>query len=137
MFELETTGIITSDKAFGNNNHILVIYVKRFQDNFPQTIDPRINVPLKIASWTIPTQDNCSLDNSPRQFPPTTIVLPRKITPGQLLPRAMTITNYNFFMAIFWFFSMAQIYNFRYDNKNNNDNGNKAWSLKLLSFIIL
>ena len=40
-------------------------------------------------------------------------------------------------MAIFWYFSMAQIYNFCYDNKNNSDNGNKAWSLKLLSFIIL
>ena len=33
-------------------------------------------------------------------------------------------------MAIFCFFSMVQLYNFCYDNKNNN-NINKTWSLKL------
>ena len=37
---------------------------------------------------------------------------PRIVTPAQVLPRAMTITNYNFFMAIFCFFSMSQLYNF-------------------------
>ena len=62
---------------------------------------------------------------------------PQIITPGQLMPRAMTITTYNFSMAIFSFFSMDQLYNFCYGNKNNNDNSNKAWSLKLLNIIIL
>ena len=35
----------------------------------------------------------------------------------QLLPRAMTITNYNFFMAIFYFWLMAELYNFCYTTK--------------------
>ena len=83
--------------------------------------------PRAIAPWTIPP-DNSHLG---------LLHCPRIITPGQLLPRAMTNTNYGFFMAIFCFFSMAQIHNFCYDNKNNNDNGNKTWSLKLLNFIIL
>ena len=39
-------------------------------------------------------------------------------------------------MAIFFVFSMVQLYNFCYGNKNN-DNSNKKWSLKMLSFIIL
>ena len=39
-------------------------------------------------------------------------------------------------MAIFCFFSMAQLDNFCYDSKNN-DNKNKTGSLKLLSVIIL
>ena len=37
-------------------------------------------------------------------------------------------------MAIFCFFSMVQLYNFCYDNKNK-DNSNKTWSLKLPSVI--
>ena len=40
-------------------------------------------------------------------------------------------------MAIFCSISMAQLYNFCYDNKNNNDSSNKTWSLKLLSVIKL
>ena len=40
-------------------------------------------------------------------------------------------------MANFCFFSMAQLYNFCYGNKNSNDNSNKTWSLKLLNVIIL
>ena len=59
------------------------------------------------------------------------------IIPGQLLPRAMAITNYNFFMAIVSFPWPNYIISvFCYDNKNNNDNSNKTWSLKLLSVII-
>ena len=93
-----------------------------FQDNFP--LD---NPNLTTAPRAIPTQDNCPLtirasDYShlgqlpPGQFLPRTIVLPQIITPRQLLPRAMTITNYNFFMAIFCFFFMDQLYNFCYDS---------------------
>ena len=48
----------------------------------------------------------------------------------------MTVTNYNFFMAILCFISMAQLFNFCYDN-NNNDSSIKTWSLKLLSVIKL
>ena len=107
--------------------------------------------------------DNCFPKNSHRhqlrigqlplgKFPPRTITpgqlppenshrgqlyCPRITAPWQLLPRAKTITHYNFFLAIFCFFSMAQLYNFCYDNKNNNDNRNKTWSSKLLSVIIL
>ena len=40
-------------------------------------------------------------------------------------------------MAIFCFFSMAQLNKFCYDNKNNNYNIYETWSLKLLSVIIL
>ena len=40
-------------------------------------------------------------------------------------------------MAILCSFSMAQLYSFYYDNRNNNDNSIKTWSLKLLSVIIL
>ena len=50
-------------------------------------------------------------------------------------------------MAIFCFFSMAQLYNFCYgnnnnninnnNNNNNNNNSNKTWSLKLSSVIKL
>ena len=40
-------------------------------------------------------------------------------------------------MDIFCFFSMTQLYNFYYDNKNNNDSSNETWSLKLLSLIKL
>ena len=38
------------------------------------------------------------------------------------MPRAITMTTYNFSMAVFSFFSMGQLYNFCYGNKNNNDN---------------
>ena len=38
-------------------------------------------------------------------------------------------------MTIFYFFFIAQLHNFCYDNKNNNSN--KTWSLKLLSVIKL
>ena len=84
-----------------------------------------------------PFPDNCSLDNgspgqfpttmAPGQFPPRRIApwttapdnfhlgflyCPQIITPGQLRSRATTITNYNFFMAIFYFFFMVQLYHF-------------------------
>ena len=98
-------------------------------------------IPLwTIAPRTIPTQENCHLGNSPGQFARRAIKLPpRIITPGQLLPRAMAITNYNFL----WLFSVSFpwpnyiIFVFCCDNKNNDDNSNKTWSLKLLSVIIL
>ena len=96
----------------------------------PQAIPTDGNYPRSIAPWTI-SSDNSDLGllYCPSPF--------RIITPWQLLHRAMTIRNYNFFMTIFCFFSMAQLYNFCHDNKNNNDNSNKTWSLKLLSVIIL
>ena len=47
----------------------------------------------------------------------------------------MTIANYNFFMAIFCFFSKPRLYDFC--NNNKNDNSNKTWSLKLLNLIKL
>ena len=56
----------------------------------PRQFPPRI-----IASWAIP------LNNSDLRL----LYCLRIITPGQLLPRATTITNYNFFMAISCFFS--------------------------------
>ena len=58
---------------------------------------PGLFPPTKIAPWVIPP-DNLHLE---------LFYCPQASTPGQLLPRAMTITNYNFFMAIFCFFSMA------------------------------
>ena len=59
---------------------------------------PRGQFPSRaIAQGTITTWDFC--------------ITPRIFTPGQLLPRAMIITNYSFFMAIFCFFSMDQLYN--------------------------
>ena len=74
----------------------------------------------------------------PRQLPTGSLLYcPRIITPWQLLPREVTITKYNFFMDIFCFFSMTQLYNFYYDTKNNNDSSNETWSLKLLSLIKL
>ena len=53
----------------------------------------------------------------PGQLPPDNFHLGelyclRIVTPGQLMPRAMAVTNYSFFMAIFYFFSMVQLYNF-------------------------
>ena len=75
---------------------------------------------------------------SPGQFPLGSLLYcPRIITPWQLLPTVLTVTNYNFFIAIFCLFPMSQLYNFCYHNKNNNDNRNKTWSLKLLSVIKL
>ena len=93
----------------------------------PWTINPQIYPTRTIAPWTIP------LDSSHLGL----LYCPWIITPQQSLPRATTITNYSFFMAIFCFFSMAQLYNFCYDNKSNNDNSNKTCSLKLLSIIVM
>ena len=102
-------------------------------------------IPPGQSPRTIPTYENYPRTIAPGQFPPRTIApltippdnshvgllyCPRIITPRRLLPRAMTTTNYNFLMAIFRFFSMAQLYNFCYDNKNNIDNSNKTWNLK-------
>ena len=110
-----------------------------FQDNPPRQL-PHGQLPPGQLS-----PDNSHLGQlPPGQFPPRTIspctippdishlgllYCPRIIIPGQLLPRAMA--NYNFFMSNFCFFSMAQLYNFCYDNKNNNENSNKTWSLKV------
>ena len=91
----------------------------------------------------LPGQSPPKGNHPPRQFNPPDnshlglLYCLQIITPQQLLPRAMKITNYNCLMAIFCFFSMAQLYNFCDDNKNNNDNSNKTWSLKLLSVIEL
>ena len=63
---------------------------------------PRQLSPREMAPWTNPP-DNSHLG---------LFYCPRIITSGQLLPRAMAITNYNFFIAIFCFFSMSQLYNF-------------------------
>ena len=62
--------------------------------------------PRAIAPWTIPP-NNSHLG----------LLYCLQIKTRQLLPRAMTFTNYNFFMAIFCFLSMAQLYNFCYDKK--------------------
>ena len=91
-------------------------------------IGSRTTSPLTITS-----PDNCPPDNShpgqlasgqfpPRATAPWTIPLDnshlgllncsRIIRLGQLLPRAMAITNYNIFTAIFCFFSMVQLCNF-------------------------
>ena len=69
------------------------------------------------SPWTI------SPDNSHLGL----LYCPQIITPQQLLPRAMAITNYNFFMALFCYFCMAQLYSFSYDNKNNNDSSNNTY----------
>ena len=75
----------------------------------PGQLLPRLLPPRTIAPWTIPS-DNSHL----------VLLYPtRIITLRQLLPRAMIITNYNFSIPIFCFFSMAQLYNFCFDNKNN------------------
>ena len=94
---------------------------QRFPGQFPS----RTISPWEFAPWTF-SPDSSYLGLLP---------CPRIITHRQLLPRAMAITSYNFCMAIFCFFSMVQLYNFCYDNKNNNDNSNKTWSLKLSSVI--
>ena len=67
----------------------------------PQTIRTLDNCPV----------DNCPLETSHEQFHIGLLICPRIITTRRLLPRAMTITNYNFFMAIFCVFSMTQLYN--------------------------
>ena len=80
--------------------------------------------PGQFPSRTIPPGQFPSRTITPGQFPPRTIA-PWKILPDnshlgvlyctriiktrQLLPRAMTITSYNFFMTIFCFFAMAQL----------------------------
>ena len=80
----------------------------------------------------------------PGQLPPDNshiglLHCPRISTSGQLLPRAITITNYNFS----WLFSVSFTWPSYiisvvcYDNKNNNENTKKTWSLKLLSIIIM
>ena len=82
-----------------------------------------------IAPWTI-IPDNSHLG---------LLHCPRISTSGQLLPRAITITNYNFS----WLFSVSFTWPSYiisvvcYDNKNNNENTKKTWSLKLLSIIIM
>ena len=91
----------------------------------PGTIAPGQFPHKAIAPWTI-ISDNSHLGLL--QCPPIS-------TSGQLLPRAMTITNYNFS----WLFSVSFpwpnyiISVFCYDNKNNK----KTWILKLLNVIVL
>ena len=108
----------------------------------PRTITTQGNF-----AQTIPTQNNCSPDNSLRTSS-TTDVAPWAIppdnshlgllifTPGQSLPRAMTVTNFSrlFSVSFPW---PNYIFIFFYDSKNNNDNSNKTWTLKLLRVIIL
>ena len=77
---------------------------------------------------------------APGQFPPWTISLtqfpPRAI--DGFPPRTITLlTNYNFLMAIFCFFFIAQLYNYCFSNKSYNGNSNKTWSLNLLIVVIL
>ena len=128
--------ILQYKQNIGRGNH--KYSTERFQEN--SSLD---NCP---PPRTIPTQDNCL----PRQCPTGTIspwtippdnfhlgllYCPQIITPGKLLPREITITNYNFFMAIFCFCFFLPNYiisGYCYDNKNNNDNSNKTWSLKFV-----
>ena len=68
-----------------------------------RTLPPGQVPPRTIAPWIIPLDNFQGL-----------LYCPQIITPGQLLPGAIAITNYNFFMAMFCFFSMAQLYNFSF-----------------------
>ena len=93
----------------------------------PRTIAPWTNAPWTIAPGLFPS----------RIIAPWTILLDdshlgllyclRIVTPGQLLPRAMTITNYNFpwlFCVSFpWLNYIISV--ICYDNKNNNDSSRK------------
>ena len=108
----------------------------------PWAIPCRQFLPRIIKPQTIPTWDNCSQAVALYAVLPDNSYLgllycPWIITPRKLLLRSMTITNCNFFMAIFSFFSMAQLYNFCHNSKSSDDNSNKTWSLKFLSIIKL
>ena len=119
--------IATQDNCPPDNCHLRQFPLRTIT---PWTTAPGQFPPRTITPWTIPSGKSHS----------EILCCPRIITPGQLLPRAMTIANYIFFMAIFCFcfFLLNYIISvFRYDNKNNTDNSNKTWSLKLWSVIIL
>ena len=68
--------------------------------------------PRTIAPRTIPTWDNCPLGNSPGQLP----------------------FSWLFSVSFSWPNCIISV--FCYDNKNDSDNSNKTWSLKLLRVII-
>ena len=68
----------------------------------PKTIAPRQSPSRTIVPWTI----------RPENFHLELLYCPRIVRSRQLLSRVMKITNYNFFIAIFCFFSMTQLYNF-------------------------
>ena len=106
-------------------------------DNCSRTIPTQDNYPLdncstdnfylgQLRPGQLPHEQLPAGQLSHRQVPPRTIAprtIPQdnshlwllycpRIYPRQLPPRAMTVTNYNFFMTIFCFFSMAQLYSF-------------------------
>ena len=98
----------------------------------PGQFPPRTIVPRTIPCGLVPPRTL-----PPGQFPPENSHLGLLIfTPGQSLPRAMTVTNFSrlFSVSFPW---PNYIFVFFYDNKNNNDNSNKTWTLKLLRVIIL
>ena len=87
-------------KLSPENSHLGQLPTRQFS---PRTITPE-----QFPSWTIGflraiTSWAISQDDSPLGLLPCS----RIITSRQLLPRAMTITNYNFFMATFCFFFIA------------------------------
>ena len=75
-----------------------------------------------ISPWTISPKTASPWEILPENFYLVLLYCSQIITPGLLMPRTMTITTYNFSMAVFSFFSIGQLYNFCYGNKNNNDN---------------
>lgn len=74
-------------------------HISKFLGQFPPGQLPLGQFVGELPPRAIDPPDNCS---PPKQFPHRTI-----ITPGQLLLREMTMTNYNFFFAIFCFFPMV------------------------------
>ena len=122
-----------------------------FQDNSPLGNCPLDNCyPGQLLPGQLPPPRTIAAGQFPhRAIAPWTIIpdnshlgllhCPRISTSGQLLPRAITITNYNFS----WLFSVSFTWPSYiisvvcYDNKNNNENTKKTWSLKLLSIIIM
>ena len=107
----------------------------------PRTIAPGTVAPppRTIAAGQFPHRASAPWTIIPDNSHLGLLHCPRISTSGQLLPRAITITNYNFS----WLFSVSFTWPSYiisvvcYDNKNNNENTKKTWSLKLLSIIIM
>ena len=109
------------------------------------------NSPLNNCSLDNHSLDNCPPENCPlpRTIAPWAIspniphlrllCYPRIYTTWQLLPRTMTIqiTTFSWLFSVFLPWPNYIISDFSYDNKNNNDNTNKTWKLKLLTVFIL